>query len=469
MLDRKTASLSLELSRRAFLKAALAAAPYLYLAGCGASDGGAPASGYDTVVVGSGMSGLAAASTLAASGLSVLVLEGRNRIGGRTYTDTTTFSVPADIGAQWFHQSPSSALLAYAAAHGYTLMPDNQALVYDGTQPATPAQAAPFEQMFQTVHTEIDNTGAAAAGGAPDESAAQATVNQVGQPWYQLSEALMGPDDFAANFPDLSCQDLYNYSIPQPGNTMIQGGMGTFVASFAKGLRIRLSTPVTAIKWDRRGGVQVVTAAEVIRARTAIVTTPMGGLAAGVIGFDPVLPAAYLNAIANLPMGDFEKIFLGFSRQVFDVPVNSVLISLVDQIQEPLTQAPVWGGNVAVCLVGGDFGRQLTMEGSAAMIDFAQQQVASFFGSGILSYYQSGLTTDWLNDPWTVGSYSHATPGNSAARQQLTAPLGDQVFFAGEALSVEHFATVNGAYLSGLAAANQVLSSLGRQPLPQAA
>jgi monoamine oxidase len=87
--------------------------------------------------------------------------------------------------------------------------------------------------------------------------------------------------------------------------------------------------------------------------------------------------------------------------------------------------------------------------------------VADLFGNGILSYYQSGLTSNWLNDPWTLGSYSNATVGHVAARQQLAVPVGDQVFFAGEALSIEHFQTVYGAYLSGIAAADQVLTSFG--------
>jgi monoamine oxidase len=213
----------------------------------------------------------------------------------------------------------------------------------------------------------------------------------------------------------------------------------------------------------------VVTAAKVIGARTAIVTTPMGGLAAGVIAFKPSLPDAYLEAIANLPMGNLEKIFLGFSQQVFDIPINSAIIPLVEQTEFPLVQAPLWGGDVALALIGGDLARELTTAGPAAMIDYAQQQVADLFGSGILDYYESGLTTNWLNDPWTLGSYSNATVGHAAARLQLAMPVGEQIFFAGEALSVEHFQTVYGAYLSGIAAANQVLGAIGRQAGAQAA
>jgi monoamine oxidase len=102
------------------------------------------------------------------------------------------------------------------------------------------------------------------------------------------------------------------------------------------------------------------------------------------------------------------------------------------------------------------------------MIKYAQQQLAGVFGNGILNYVQNGLATNWEHDPWTLGSYTHATPGHAAARQQLAMPLGEQVFFAGDAISVEHFSTVHGAYLSGMAAANQVLSALGRQPQSQA-
>src|SRR5579875_646741 len=459
--------LAAALSRRTFLKAALATAPYLYLAGCGSSSSSSAT--YDSVVVGSGMAGLAAASTLAASGLSVLVLEGRNRIGGRTYTNTSTFAVPVDLGGQWFHQSPSNALRAYAAAHGYGLMAQSPELFYNGTQPAPPQQYQPAESMIDALESEIETAGEAASHGSPDESAAQATANLVGQPWSQLGEAFIGPLDFATAFPKHSSQDFFNYSIPQPGDTMIAGGMGSFVASFAAGLNIQLATPVNAIAWGNSDGVQLTTPRGTVRARTAVVTTPMGGLAAGVIGFNPALPSAYLDAIAGLPMGNFEKIFLGFSRQVFDTPTNSLLFPLVDSLELAAVQAPLWGGNVAFCFVGGAQARQLVSEGSAAMIAFAQQQVSNLFGSSILNYYQNALTTAWLNDPWTQGSYSYATPGNAGARQQLAQPLADQVFFAGEALSVEYCQTVNGAYLTGLTAANQVLAALGRPSISQAA
>jgi monoamine oxidase len=124
---------------------------------------------------------------------------------------------------------------------------------------------------------------------------------------------------------------------------------------------------------------------------------------------------------------------------------------------------------VALCIVGGNFARQLTMAGAAAMVDYAQQQVAALFWQRDSQLLSEQLNFELADDPWTIGSYSNATPGHAAARQQLAAPLGKQVFFAGESLSVEHYATVYGAYLSGIAAADQVLSSFGRQPRSRAA
>ncbi len=261
-------------------------------------------------------------------------------------------------------------------------------------------------------------------------------------------------------YPKLSCEDLYNWDSVEPGNTLIKVGMGTFVASFAKGLSIRLSTPVAAIRWSGSGGVQVVTAHEVFQARTVVVTTPIGGLQARVVTFSPSLPSAYLDAIAHLQMGTFEKIFVGFKQQVFDLPDNTWFAPYKDIIDNPLLQVKFFGGKIGVCIVGDALARDLNKGGLTAKIDYALRQFADQFGNGIRAHYQNGLASDWQNDRWTHGSYSYALPGHAAAREQLAVPLGEQIFFAGEALSKVHWATVYGAYLSGVAAAHQARGAL---------
>jgi hypothetical protein len=74
---------------------------------------------------------------------------------------------------------------------------------------------------------------------------------------------------------------------------------------------------------------------------------------------------------------------------------------------------------VALCIVGGNFARQLTMAGAAAMVDYAQQQVAALFWQRDSQLLSEQLNFELADDPWTIGSYSNATPGHAAARQQL--------------------------------------------------
>lgn len=457
------------LSRRDFLKRALAAGPFICMAGC-RSGAGSSGGEFDAVVVGAGLSGLVAASTLVSERLHVLVLEARSRLGGRTYTDTTTFGgVPIDLGAQWFHQSGNNALLNYARAHGYTLMPQPDWVLYLETRPSTVDEAAPAMHLFRKIEQQIKAAGEAAAAGGPDPSAAEATADLAAKPWYQLGEAISGPLEVGANFTAFSSRDYYNYRRPPGGDTMIYGGMGAFVASFATGVRIQLSTPVTTVRWAGANDVELDTAAGTVRARTAIITVPFGALAAGNIIFDPTLPPSYRQAVADLPMGSFEKIFLGFSRQVFDVPTNTLIFPLIDQLKVPGVQAALGGGRVALCIVGGGHARELASQGADAMVPYAKDQVAALFGTDVLKYFQNSLATNWLNDPWTLGSYTYAKPGKAPARQLMATPLAQQLFFAGEALSVSYAGNANGAYLSGLAAANQVLSALGRRSAPKAA
>jgi monoamine oxidase len=463
-----------KVSRRDFLKAALATAATVGAVGLTRCSADKPVNtSPDVVIIGAGMAGLAAAQRLQAAGKTVLVLEARDRIGGRAVSDNTTFpGVSVDLGAQWFHQSANNALLTYARNNGYMLTRDNFPFLYYQSS-RTPADAGTTLAVgleFDEVLGEITGRGQqAAAGTLPDVSAAAASAASSGDQWYQLASALVGPLAAADTLGNLSAQDLYNISVPsQPtpdetfgGDTLIQSGLGNFVASFATGLPINLQTPVTSVRWGSGTRVTLQTSNGPVTAAAVIVTASMGVLAAGRIAFSPALPGAYLSAIAGLPMGTLDKIALGFSRDVFGVEMNTRVMPLQDQVNTPMVMAKLWGSNVGLCLVGGPQAAALEGTGTSGMADFALSQMESLFGSDVRSAYTgTAIATRWQADEWSLGSYSHASPGGAAGRTQLATPINNQIFFAGEALSVNSAQMLHGAYATGLTAAGQVLAAL---------
>jgi monoamine oxidase len=109
---------------------------------------------------------------------------------------------------------------------------------------------------------------------------------------------------------------------------------------------------------------------------------------------------------------------------------------------------------------GGQLARDLEQAGPASMADFAMAELAGLFGSAIKTRLSLLETTAWASDPFARGSYSYALPGHAGARAVLAEPVDDRLFFAGEACSAESFTTAHGAYLSGLAAADQAIAAL---------
>jgi len=112
------------------------------------------------------------------------------------------------------------------------------------------------------------------------------------------------------------------------------------------------------------------------------------------------------------------------------------------------------------CFFGGRFAAALEREGQAAMFSFAAGELTRLLGNDIGKRMAPLASTAWLQDPWARGSYSYALPGHTDDRAVLAAPVGDRLFFAGEACSPNFFSTAHGAWLSGITAAEAALETL---------
>ena len=429
---------------------------------------------YDAVVIGAGAAGLGAARTLISGGAEVIVLEARNRVGGRAVCDNTTFPIPVDLGAQWLHQGLTNPLRVIAQQAGYTTVHDAfPRVIYGEGQPLAPDDPAVLEfGGLAVAMTEKINKagGAVAAGNRPDRPASEVVADDEISEYFPMASTVVNL--FSRSMSELSVLDFTNFYakalLPAASGLgdefLIPSGLGNFIADLADGVQVELSTPVKEICWGEPGGVQLKTASgTVIRAKTAIITASIGVLASGAIDFKPALDSAYTDAFSGLKMETLGKVFLQFKPEVqFGAPnINSMCMPLTKTSEVPFINVPMWGENIAMMLVLGTLAQRLDDEGEEAMIDHALTTMAGMFGARVnRDNLVASRVHRWRNDEWSRGCTSYAPPGAVPFRQALARPINSQLFFAGEAVSLYGHSSLHGAYETGTAAARQILKLL---------
>ncbi len=409
----------------------------------------------DVVVIGAGAAGIAAARRVIAGGKTVVVIEASDRIGGRAYTESETFGLPFDQGCSWL-QGPRSGVphVDLAEELGFGLVNHNSAndAFYVGDRPATRSEQAAYDRAFEEINSRVYRPGdVAAASRLP----ADLKYSAVAQSW-------IGPMDFGVDFANLSTGDMNSYG-SYAYNYLVREGLGTLVAAHGQGLPIRTGVAATAIDWSG-DGVRVETTDGTITAQACIVTVSTGVLGAGAIKFTPDMPVAKQDAIADVPMGLLAKIALQFDGERFGLRDNDFLTYAVpNQVPAEACYFLTWptGFDIAVGYVGGQFGWDLSNGSEADAVDFALGKFANMMGSNSRNHFVKGMMTDWATNPLTLGAYSAAEPGRFEARKTLAEPLGDRVFFAGEAVAGRYKALMSGAHLSGHAIGGEVVDVLG--------
>ena len=438
----------------------------LHLVGC--ATGGSPSvrppgptpegERYDVVVVGAGLSGLAAAKQLTAAGRSVLVLEATARIGGRALTNTTAFSIPVDEGGAWLHAVDTNPLTPLVDRMGLrrvrTVL---DAPFFVGDRPATAQEIGQLDETSERVEEAMQ---VAAEQG---RDLAVADFLPPGAPFRELVGANLGPLESGAEVEDTSSLEA---SLFEAGDDdFVAEGIGTFVERFGRDVPVRLSSPVTRIDY-RDGEVRVDTPKATFRARRALVTVSTGVLAAGKIAFDPPLPRRKLEAIAGLPMGLLNKVILEFGSDVFPpgaVPNSWVLHDGPGRDDVAFVVKP-FGAPAAIAFYGGKRAWELEKLGDQVAIDDAKRRLKQMYGDHIEAAVRRTRVTHWGRNPWTLGAYSAARPGQAGMRSVLAEPVADRVFFAGEACGPLRFsASLAAAYVAGLEGSRLLLASLERE------
>ena len=429
---------------------------------------------HDVIIIGAGISGLAAATKLYQKNPNILILEARDRIGGRIWS-VNPWGSNLDLGASWLHgidNNPVTHLIEQASIKTVPTSYNSDDLkrkladmsLYDNKGEKIPQieieATIPLLLNFEKFVDCLPNKN---------------TTLKMAFDLYIQKEKIKGRQlkilkyqvissyvyEFADDFISLSIdiEKPYINSQVSGEQVMFPGGYIQFADLLAQDIPINLNQVVTKINYGTPL-IEIVTEGHQYYARALIITVPVGVLNAKKIIFDPPLPAEKIAAFSQIKMGTYDKIFLYFNKIFWDketewigfiqsTPAKHAVLDIMNYYK--FSKLPI-----LLVFNAGKQAEQFEQLSDQHIIDNIMQELRIMYGKDIPEP-TSHVITRWHNDPYALGSYSHLSPGVSIDNYQIMGkPVNNRLFFAGEATSLTDPATVHGAYLSGIRAAIEV-------------
>lgn len=398
----------------------------------------------DVLVVGAGAAGLAAADQLARAGRSVLVVEARDRIGGRCLTHRLPgVPVPVELGAEFIHGRPAATL----------------ALLKRANTPAvdsTRTQRIALDGKLRDVNIFAQAQRVARQPPKGRDLSFRAFLARQRLPKLTRTLATMMVQGFDAADPGrVSAREIVEewsggglgVSQPRP-----QGGYGPLLEFLSREITVQLQTEVREVRW-KRASVEV---RGICRgepwsawAPRAVITLPIGVL--------PSLVREKRPALAKLESGPVVRVALAFREAFWEKAHPGVAFFHSPSAPFPTFWTPLpMHAPLLTCWAGGPKATRLTGSSEKTLLKHALASVRSALGN--IDEPVAYRMHDWQADPFARGGYSYVRVGGTGAREKLAEPLEETLFFAGEATDPEQSGTVGGALASGLRAAREVVA-----------
>ena len=432
------------------------------------------------IVIGAGMAGIMAAKTLQEAGVDVTVLEARDRVGGRTHTDRS-MGASVDLGASWIHGYYGNPLTPLARElkieMGYTDFLNrsitavqaynedgsmlDQADYADGLQRGLGAlyhrsgsELYERPEQARTLQDWIDH-------GLPKPEG----MNLAQEQGFKYHTLISSEYVSAADWDELAWGYNETYvSLPGGDELLHGGGFNKLTDYLSNGLDIRVAAAVHAVK-STADGVQVDSSAGLFDCDQVVVTVPLGVLKGGSITFSPPLSAEKQQAIDRIGFGAYEKLAIRFDK--FYWPKDAQRFNYMSTGEPSLFHA--WlnigyytGEPIIVAYHAGRRARHINQLSDGDLLEQTLTVMQRIFGDngfGEIPAPERFVRTGWESDPFSQGSYSfNHVDQHKSDRRTLARPIGNQIFFAGEASHPAYYATVHGAYETGIRAAREILS-----------
>jgi monoamine oxidase len=421
--------------------------------------------GIDTIVIGAGAAGLAAARHLSDRGRTVEVIEARPRLGGRILTVCDPeWPAPVELGPEFLHgEAVATRKIAEAAGLAVVELPDTHLWAEGG-------RLRPMGDVWTQFAALLQRIPKRGADVSFDAFLARRRVPSA----LRAMACLFAEGYFAAHPDRLSARSVASGAgetdESQRQYRLARGYRG-IVEWLRAGLdpercRVRLAAVVENVRW-RRGRVEVGyrsaagTQARSLVARTAVIALPLGVLKVppsetGAVRFEPE-PAVLRTAVRKLEVGHVCKLVLRFREPVWEPGL--------DFLHDRHGDFPTWWTSdpllvpVITAWAGGPRADALAELEETALVDRALGGLSRALGAGrarLEDRLESWRVHDWRRDPYSRGAYSYVGVGGLGAQRALARPCEGTLFFAGEATDPDEMGTVSGAIASGQRAARQI-------------
>ena len=407
-------------------------------------------SSVDVANIGAGAAGLGAAQALKNSGLSFIVLEARDRVGGRGHTVMAAPDVVFDVGCGWLHSADKNSFVKIAEALNFEVdkhLPPWRERAYGKAFPQVDR-----EDFIRALEEFYERTSEAAEKGK-DSPAAR--YLERGNRWNPMIDAISTYVN-GSELDRVSILDMEAYEDTNL-NWRVRRGYGALMAAYGTSLPIAFDCAVTLIDHAAKR-LRIETSQGSLLADKVIVTVPTNLIADEAIRFQPAL-ADKVDAAAHLPLGLADKVMLALAEPEA-LPAEGNLRGATMRTEMGTYHLRPFGQPCIEGFFGGRFARALENAGNGAIAAHSIDEIVGFLGSDFRRKLKPLKESRWAHDPFARGSYSHALPGHAGKRAVLATPVDGRLFFAGEATSPNFFSTAHGARDSGERAAKEVLAAV---------